>query len=68
MKISSYELNPTSLNSLLQIPNKYYQNEEWISIKQFLVKDNHKVTNLTNLDQAEVSIIVSKDDDFIPKG
>lgn len=62
MIILSCEPNPTTLDDLLQIPNKEFHNKEHASLKQCFIDSNNKVADLINLSLVNPSPDVPNND------
>lgn len=67
MMISSCKPNSTTLDDPLLVPDKEYHNEDYVSLKQCLIKDNDKVTNFIDLKKVDPSLSFPIDDDPIIK-
>lgn len=67
MIIMSCEPDVAALDDLLQILIKESHNDQQVSLKQCLLKNNDKDSDLIHLNQVDLSLVVLKDDKLMPK-
>lgn len=60
-------LNHTTLDDPLQTPNKEFNHEEWVSLKQCLFKDDDKTVDLTTINQVDLHPAIPKYSEPNPK-